>query len=160
VLYTTSTNPSIDTSTARKMLNRCMAPITVLLFGFLSFCSAADHTGTNHGGNIEIRDEWQPNGSSQVCFYMTNDVNWQGEGMNICEVGGQCCKSFKPTPFFPSQLTSVKLASSPMAWPQTSPQQAEILDKPASSTPPRTAPETLQHQSSTQATPTSASLAS
>jgi hypothetical protein len=74
------------------MLNRRMAPITFLLFNFFIACSASGHTNTNHEGNIEIRDEWQPNDSSQVCFYMTNDVNWQGERVNFCEVGGQCCE--------------------------------------------------------------------
>jgi hypothetical protein len=92
VLYTIRTNPSIHTSAVRKMLNRRIAPITFLLLCFLNFCLAVDRTVADHNGNIEIRDEWQPNDSSQVCFYMTNDVNWQGERVNICEVGGQCCE--------------------------------------------------------------------
>ncbi|KAK3724519.1 hypothetical protein LTR37_001143 [Vermiconidia calcicola] len=39
---------------------------------------------------LQARDEWQPSATSLVCLYMTNGVNWTGEGLNICSVGGIC----------------------------------------------------------------------
>ena len=36
------------------------------------------------------RDEWQLDADSLACLYMTSDVDWKGEGQNLCEVSGQC----------------------------------------------------------------------
>ncbi|GAB1733528.1 hypothetical protein NU195Hw_g9294t1 [Hortaea werneckii] len=40
--------------------------------------------------NIRPRDEFQPTADSLNCLYMTNDVNWAGEGQNLCNLSGYC----------------------------------------------------------------------
>ena len=27
-----------------------------------------------------------------LCLYLTNGLNWAGEGENLCQIAGQCCK--------------------------------------------------------------------
>ena len=46
------------------------------------FCSASVASNS-----METRDEGGP---IPICLYMTNDYNWNGEGINFCQVGGQC----------------------------------------------------------------------
>ncbi|RMY52757.1 hypothetical protein D0864_14215 [Hortaea werneckii] len=43
--------------------------------------------------NIQPRDEFQPTAGSLNCLYMTNDVNWAGEGQNLCNLSGFCSDS-------------------------------------------------------------------
>lgn len=45
---------------------------------------------------VHARDEWQPTSRTLTCLYLTNEANWQGEGINLCEVGGSCGKAFLP----------------------------------------------------------------
>lgn len=42
---------------------------------------------------LDVRDEFQPTAGSLACFYMTNDLNWAGEGQNICAISGECSTS-------------------------------------------------------------------
>ncbi|KAK5135749.1 hypothetical protein LTR08_004735 [Meristemomyces frigidus] len=44
-------------------------------------------------GKHSPRDEWQPSPQSLACLYMTTDVNWKGDGQNLCEVSGRCGNS-------------------------------------------------------------------
>ncbi|RMZ01321.1 hypothetical protein D0860_07664 [Hortaea werneckii] len=44
--------------------------------------------------NIQPRDEFQPTADSLNCLYMTNDVNWAGEGQNLCNLSGYCSSCF------------------------------------------------------------------
>ncbi|KAK3068693.1 hypothetical protein LTR53_013530 [Teratosphaeriaceae sp. CCFEE 6253] len=39
------------------------------------------------GNALGSRDEGGP---APICLYMTSDYNWKGEGINFCQVGGQC----------------------------------------------------------------------
>ncbi|KAI7083172.1 hypothetical protein KC356_g7779 [Hortaea werneckii] len=43
--------------------------------------------------DIQRRDEFQPTADSLNCLYMTNDVNWAGEGQNLCNLSGYCSNS-------------------------------------------------------------------
>ncbi|KAI7668404.1 hypothetical protein KC322_g16443 [Hortaea werneckii] len=43
--------------------------------------------------NVQPRDEFQPTANSLNCLYMTNDVNWAGEGQNLCNLSGYCSNS-------------------------------------------------------------------
>lgn len=48
---------------------------------------------TGASASIEMRDQFQPTEDSLACFYMTNELDWKGEGQNICAVSGQCSQS-------------------------------------------------------------------
>jgi len=79
VLYTFRRTPSIATNAAiDKMLH--LHHLTVVLAALLSlsitFCNAAvPSQAFKELGNLNARDEWQPNNSSFVCFFLTSEVN-------------------------------------------------------------------------------------
>ncbi|KAK3706155.1 hypothetical protein LTR37_012856 [Vermiconidia calcicola] len=58
------------------------AATATAIFAFLPLLATASQ--------LQAHDEWQPSATSLVCLYMTNGVNWTGEGLNVCEVGGMC----------------------------------------------------------------------
>jgi len=64
--------------------------VAVILYGLVSL-STSTPIQTCHEAQLQARDELQTDYTGElVCLYMTDGVNWTGEGQNICEVPGQC----------------------------------------------------------------------
>lgn len=52
-----------------------------------------DPSITFPGGSLPTIDpQWQPE-DNQTCFYMTNDYDWRGYGVNLCSATGECGES-------------------------------------------------------------------
>lgn len=43
--------------------------------------------------HLRARDGFDPNNTTFVCMFMTNEAGFGGEAQNLCEVGGVCGSS-------------------------------------------------------------------
>ncbi len=57
----------------------------------------ATPTFTAPSGNLDTRDTTD----ALLCLYLTNGVNWEGEGQNLCQVAGRCCELSLPSSSHP-----------------------------------------------------------
>ncbi|KAK3058223.1 hypothetical protein LTR09_001301 [Extremus antarcticus] len=63
----------------------------------------ATPTFTAPSGNLDTRDTTD----ALLCLYLTNGVNWEGEGQNLCQVAGRC------SPVLPDGLMSNVTSAGP-----------------------------------------------
>lgn len=68
----------------------CQSKLTSILLPILSSLTHLASASPLLTNNLQARDEWQTNPSTLNCLYFTNEPNWAGEGINLCEVGGTC----------------------------------------------------------------------
>ena len=70
-----------------------LSSIILAVYGIATLASPlVDHGALSANTAVHVRDEWQPSAESLACLYMTNEINWAGEGVNLCEIGGTCGK--------------------------------------------------------------------
>lgn len=67
-----------------------LAVTSTLLLTITTLTLASPVANKDVSLSIEARDEWQVGSSNLLCLYMTNEPNWAGDGINLCEVGGTC----------------------------------------------------------------------